>query len=141
MLAPLYSSAVTSFCFRLRPSQDLKKELLHFAQTHGLKAAVITSAVGSLKIAQLRLANGKNATTFTGPFEIVSATGTISADGVHIHISIADQKDQVLGGHLMEGCEIHTTAEIVLLENDDVIFTREVDPATGYPELVVRPRI
>lgn len=141
MIAPPYSSAVTSFCFRLRPTQDLKKELLHYAQTHGLKAAVITSAVGSLKTAKLRLANGKNATSYPGPFEIVSATGTISSDGVHIHISVADQNGQVLGGHLMDGCEIHTTAEIVLLESKDLVFTREVDEVTGYRELVIRPRI
>ena len=140
MIAQPCSSTLTSYCFRLRPTQDLKKELLHHAQIHGLQAATIASCVGSLTKASLRLANGKNASHFSGPFEIVSIVGTISKNGVHVHLSIADQEGRVIGGHLMDGCEIHTTAEIVLLENNDLTFSREMDSVTGYQELVIQKR-
>jgi len=66
--------------------------------------------------------------------------GTLSAGGMHLHISISDSVGKVLGGHLLEGCMIHTTAEIVLLESLDLKFTREEDAQTGYKELRVSKR-
>jgi predicted DNA-binding protein with PD1-like motif len=135
------SSSVTSFCFRLLPDQDLKKELLYYAQVHHLRAATIVCAVGSIKKAHLRLANGKTTKTFEGPFEIVSLTGTVHRDGIHMHISLSDDEGQVIGGHLLEGCHIHTTAEIILLENNDLTFSRDMDPATGYAELKIKARV
>ncbi len=140
MISQVYTSRLTSFCFRLRPGQDLKTELLQYAVVQQLKAAAMLSAVGSLKVACLRLANGKDITEFVGPFEIVSLIGTVSASGIHMHLSISDALGKVFGGHLMEGCVIHTTAEIILLENSDLIFNREIDVGTGYKELVVAAR-
>lgn len=140
MIAQPFSSLVTSYCFRLKPGQDLKKELLYYAQVHHLHAAVLISAVGSLKNAHLRLSGHKEATIFKGPFEIVSLMGTLTAEGLHMHISVSDQEGRVVGGHLMDGCEIHTTAEIVLLENTELVFKRELDPATSYKELNIHPR-
>ena len=40
------------------------------------------------------------------------------------------------GGHLLEGCKIFTTAEIVLLEIKQMTYKREMDKETGFPELV-----
>ena len=42
------------------------------------------------------------------------------------------------GGHLLPGCVVNTTAEIVLAELPDTVFTRERDEATGYEELAIR---
>ena len=36
------------------------------------------------------------------------------------------------------GCLVNTTAEIVLAELPDTVFTRERDEATGYEELAIR---
>ena len=41
-------------------------------------------------------------------------------------------------GHLRPGCLVNTTAEIVLAELPDTVFTRERDEATGYEELAIR---
>lgn len=136
---PLTSSTI-AHSFRLNPSQDLKKELLYYAQVHHLRASTILSAVGSLKHAGLRLADRKQITKFLGPFEILSLTGTVHRDGIHLHASISDNEGRVLGGHLMEGCEIYTTSEIILLENTELIFSREFDEHTGYNELKILPR-
>ncbi|WP_413944600.1 PPC domain-containing DNA-binding protein [Bdellovibrio sp. HCB-162] len=135
-----YTSSVTSHCFRLRPGQDLKKELLYYCQLHHLHAACVVSSVGSLTKAHIRLSGGKDVVEFQGPFEIVSLTGTVGTGGVHLHISVANFEGAVIGGHLMDGSEIHTTAEIMLLENQDLTFTREQDGHTGYKELVIKQR-
>lgn len=135
-----FSSNLTTYCFRLRPGQDLKKELLYYCQMHHLRAACVLSAVGSLTKAHLRLSGGKEVVEYQGPFEILSLTGTLSAEGIHLHISIGDFEGRVWGGHLMDGSEIFTTAEIILGENQDLVFSRENDGHTGYKELVVKGR-
>ena len=43
------------------------------------------------------------------------------------------------GGHLLPGCIIRTTAELVLGLAATVAFRRVEDPATGYPELGFSP--
>lgn len=135
-----YTSSVQSHCFRLRPGQDLKKELMYYCQMHHLHAACILSAVGSLNKAHIRLSGGKDVVEFQGPFEIVSLTGTLGTEGVHLHISLSNFEGRVIGGHLMDGSEIFTTAEIVLLENPELLFQREIDGHTGYKELVIRTK-
>jgi predicted DNA-binding protein with PD1-like motif len=132
--------SIHTHAFRLGPGQDLKIELAKYCQIQGLRAATLISGIGSLKTAHLRLADAKQKSTFEGPFEIVSLIGTLSVDGIHLHISISDSVGKVLGGHLLEGCLIHTTAEIVLLESLDLKFTREEDAQTGYKELRVSKR-
>jgi predicted DNA-binding protein with PD1-like motif len=77
---------------------------------------------------------------FDGPLEIVSLTGTLGADGLHVHISLAAADGVCIGGHLVQGCIVNTTAELVIGELPDVAFHRLADPATGYAELVVTPR-
>lgn len=135
------SSPVVSHCFRLKPGQELKKELLYYCQLHHLHAACVVSCVGSISRAHIRLSGGKDVVEFQGPFEIVSLTGTLSAEGIHLHISLSNFEGRVIGGHLMDGCEIHTTAEIMLLENTALHFTREMDAQTGYKELIISERI
>ena len=34
-------------------------------------------------------------------------------------------------------CKIYTTAEIILLEHQEYIFRRDIDPQTGYDELII----
>lgn len=123
--------------FRLKPGQDLKKELQDFCLIQKIQAAVVISGVGSLKTATLRFADAKTSASLRGPFEIVSLTGTLGAEGLHLHIALSDAQGQVLGGHLMQGCAIHTTAEIVLLEDTALRFKRVLDSETGYKELQI----
>jgi hypothetical protein len=46
----------------------------------------------------------------------------------------------VYGGHAAYGNVVRTTAEILLALLPEWNLTREHDPATGFKELVVRPR-
>lgn len=125
---------------RLRPGMDLKKSILAAAGKHKLKAAIIGCGVGSLRKVQLRLTVKNGAPvykTLTGDFEIVSLTGTVSKGGEsgHLHIAVSDEKGQVTGGHLMDGCLVKTTVELILLSFTDTQYTRRPDPETGFAEL------
>ncbi len=120
---------------RIIPGKDLKKGIEYLMDENDLKSGIILSIVGSLDNAFLRMSNG-NKKLFKGLFEIVSVVGTVSCDGIHVHIAISDSEGVVYGGHLLEGCIVYTTAEIAIIESQKV-FTRTFDPKTGYKELVV----
>lgn len=124
--------------FRLKPQQDLFDSIEAFVKQNNIEAGCVLSSVGSLTHATLRLANREYYNEYDGHFEIVSMTGTVSIHGSHIHIAISDGDGVTIGGHLVSGCKIYTTAEIVLLELDEVVYKREWhENDSGYEELVV----
>lgn len=104
------------------------------------QAACLISAVGSLSVAQLRFAGAAEATVIHGEMEILSLSGTLSPDGAHLHIAIAGSSGAVTGGHLCAGSLVRTTAELVIGLLPEWRFCRELDPATGYAELVIKAR-
>ena len=120
---------------RLCPGDDLCHALARVAKLRRLNAAVVLSGVGSLTQATLRFADQPTGTVLSGPFEIVSITGTVSRDGLHMHPSIADANGRTSGGHLMPGCKVHTTCELALMELAGWRMRRVFVPATGYREL------
>jgi predicted DNA-binding protein with PD1-like motif len=124
---------------RLKPGQDIKKELQLFAEKNNLEAAWISSAVGSITDYQIRFANQPEGTTGNGHFEILSLSGTLSVNGSHIHIGIADSTGKTIGGHLMEGCTVYTTAEIIIQSTGKYKFAREKDGTTPWEELQIKP--
>jgi predicted DNA-binding protein with PD1-like motif len=126
-----------AFTFRLKPGQDLLDEIERVVAENDIRAGCILSAVGSLTQATLRLANRDTCNTYTGHFEIVSATGTVSTYGSHLHIAISDGDGLTIGGHLVSGCTVYTTAEIVLGVFPHVTYRREPCELSGYDELVV----
>src|ERR1044071_9174400 len=134
------SGRLKTYALRLRPGQDLRQELEKFARERKLQAGLIVTAVGSLTKAGLRFADQSGATQFEGKFEIVSLVGTLSPDGPHLHVSISDKTGRTIGGHLVEGCKVYTTVELVIGEIEGVRFTREQDAESGYKELRVTRR-
>ncbi len=46
---------------------------------------------------------------------------------------------RVLGGHLLEGNRVYTTAELVIGELPELEFRRETDPVSTYQELTIYP--
>jgi predicted DNA-binding protein with PD1-like motif len=93
-----------------------------------------------MKVVPLRLAGATQATAIHGELEILSLSGTLSPDGSHLHIAIADSRGTVIGGHLCAGSLVRTTAELVIGLLPEWQFQREHDPATGYAELRVSPQ-
>ena len=130
--------------FRLTPGTDLQQALQAFTEQQALRAGCILTCVGSLSQARLRMpgAVGEDEVvrSFDEPMEIVSLTGTLGPDGLHVHISLARRDGGCVGGHLVRGCIVNTTAELVIGELLDVEFRRPLDPETGYDELSVQPK-
>ena len=124
-------------CFRLTKGMDLKKEIEEYSIDNNLSGCILC-CVGCLDKLVIRLADGVSVLEKEGHFEIVSVTGTLSKDGVHIHISVSDEEGNTIGGHLKNGCIVNTTAEIILLDIEDKEFSREFDESTGYEELVIK---
>jgi len=129
---------MNNYTFRLRPGDDLFGSIETFVRERKIEAGCVLSGVGSLTRAVLRLANRDFYSEYDGHFEIVSLTGTVSVHGSHLHISISDGDGRTIGGHLVPGCKIYTTAEIVLAVFSDVVYKRELlEDDSGYEELVV----
>ena len=127
-----------AFTFRLKAGQDLLDEIETVVGEKNIEAGCVLSAVGSLTHATLRLADREYYSEYEGHFEIVSMTGTVSVHGSHLHISISDGAGKTIGGHLVPGCKIYTTAEMVLGIFEDVVYRREYAEDSGYDELVVK---
>lgn len=126
--------------FRLKPGQDLKQEILSYVQTHKIEAGWIMTCVGSVTQYNLRFANQPEGNKATGHFEIVSLVGTVSINGSHLHMSVSDSTGKTIGGHLLDSNLVYTTAEIVIGEGKQLVFTREKDGSTPWEELQVKPK-
>jgi uncharacterized protein len=129
------------FATRLKPDQDLKESLKSFVEQNEIKSGFILTAVGSLKQATIRFASQENSQIFNERFEIVSLVGTLSLHGIHLHLSLSDKNGKTIGGHLVDGCIIYTTAEIIIGSSEEFIFMRNVDEKTGYKELEIKSTI
>lgn len=133
------ASSLQVVALRLTPQQDLKIELDAYVQQQNLEAACILTCVGSLIQVTLRQANQSAATVHSGHFEIVSLTGVMSKHGSHYHLAVADSTGQTRGGHLLKGCLIYTTAELIVGLMPQLSFRREPDATTGFRELSIQP--
>jgi predicted DNA-binding protein with PD1-like motif len=98
-----------------KAGDDLKKILEDFAREKKIGSGVLLTCVGSLKQGSVRFPESNNATTITGVQEVVGATGTISSEGIHVHLSMTDRSGKTTGGHLMDGCIVNGL-DIVILE-------------------------
>lgn len=128
----------TVYAFRLKPGDDLRRSIESFVKENHISAGWINTCVGSLTDYKLRLANQPEASSGSGHFEIVSLTGTLSVNGCHLHISISDSTGKTIGGHVLDGCKVYTTAEIVIGATTKYEFRREKDGTTPYEELQIR---
>ena len=127
--------------FRLTYGMDLRQGIEDYCRDNDIHSAAIVTVVGCVYRARIRLADGETIEEYDDRYEIVSLTGTISPDGSHMHISLADEDGRVIGGHMCIGCLVNTTAEVVLVSLDEEYrFSREYDDSTGYDELVIRKR-
>ena len=118
---------------RLVPGADLRGALQAMGRT-----GFVVAGIGSLEGAQLRLAGQPGPTLIAGALEILTLSGSLTPDGVHLHASVADVEGRVTGGHVCTGCVVRTTVELLIAPLPAGSLARAFDATTGYPELVVR---
>ena len=128
--------------FRLHDGEDLYQGIEQFVGEKDIRAGFLTGGAAGLSALNVRLASTPDRPsllTLEGRFEVVSLIGTVAVDALHIHIAVADEEGRVIGGHLMPtGNPVRLSAEIGIVEGEEMIFSREPDPSTGYKELTIR---
>ena len=127
-----------TYAIRLTRGVDLLESIKKFCIKNEIKAGVLLSGVGCVTKARVRDASGVTIVDIDEHMEIVSLMGTVSAKRCHLHVSFAKEDLSVIGGHLVEGCIINTTCELVIGELDGYVYDVEFDEETGYDELVVK---
>ncbi|MEG1775756.1 MAG: DNA-binding protein [Clostridia bacterium] len=125
--------------FRLHRGDDLYLSIAGYAREHAISAGYIACCVGCVSRARVRDASGITLRDIAQEMEIVSVTGTVSAARCHLHIALSKEDLSTVGGHLTEGCLVNTTAEVVLCELENFVFSKEYDAQTGYDELAIAP--
>lgn len=133
--------SMKTISMRLKPGEDLKKSIEQAVSSQDIKAGFIVTCVGGVNQVTARMAGAtperQDIRVFKDDYEIVSLVGTVSVNGVHLHISFSDKNGHVHGGHLKDGTLISPTAEIVIGLQENAEFSRVFDEETGFTELVV----
>lgn len=139
-LPHLNSSAARFYALRLLPGQEVFSQLHAFVQQHQLHAGWIAGCTGSLTDVALRYAGQDATTRLTGTFEVISLNGTLELTGEHLHLCISDPQGAMLGGHMMPGCTVRTTLELVIGGLETLAFSRQPCALSGYDELHISTR-
>jgi uncharacterized protein len=124
---------------RLPPGVDLRGELEALAQQDPGLSGFVVCGIGSLESPVLRFADQDEGIVLAGPQEVITLAGSVSGDGAHLHLVVADAQGRTLGGHLCHGSRVRTTMEILLLCPEGWQLGRERDAATGHLELTISP--
>ena len=122
---------------RMDPGEDVLETIEAVAKQFGVRSGQLT-LIGAISKAKLgyfhREAAAYRHFTVDEDVEVVSCMGDISShEGnlvVHAHMIVADEAGKCYGGHLMTGCEVSVTIELVIIETE-IELTRERDDVTG----------
>ena len=105
---------------RIDRGEEIQAQLKEIALREGIRLAEISAlgAVNDFTVGVFKTDERKYyANHFTGAFEIVSLTGTITTqDGAyyaHLHMSAGNDRGEVFGGHLNEAI-VSATCEMVI---------------------------
>ena len=131
---------------RMTPGSDVLAGIIETCEKYQIKDGVIISALGSWRKVTFcnptDLPNGKvgygDPTVFEGNFELLSLSGIIchDTDGKilpHAHLTISDEKGNAYGGHLMPGCEVLLTTDMVIGAITGIEMGRRMDEELGVP--------
>ena len=121
---------------RLRRGMDLMQSVKVLCAEKNISAGVVLSAVGCISQGRVRDASGVTVREIGEHCEIVSLNGTVSEKRCHLHIALSKEDLSTVGGHLLEGCIINTTCELVLGVVEGWRCGVEQDAETGYDEIV-----
>lgn len=134
MPAPLPNALLTQ-PLHLEPRTDLRLTLEQLAKEQGSPGFVL-SVVGNLSQASFQCPGKAVPTVLRGELEIITLSGTLSPQGVHLHLSFSDADCRVWGGHLEPGTLVLKGADLL------VGWLAGSPPTTTSPTgVVARPAI
>ena len=117
---------------RLYPGEDILSSIEKIANEKRIQSAHL-SMIGAVSRVHLgyfdREINGYKDFTVEEDLEIVSGIGNISRHDekyvVHAHIVAADENGRCYGGHLLAGCQVSVTIELIITEIPELTRTRD----------------
>jgi predicted DNA-binding protein with PD1-like motif/glutaredoxin len=105
--------ALRSIPLHLGPGSDIRRSLEALAielQATGF----VLGVVGNLSQAAFQCPGQSGPTILEGDLEIITLQGTLSPQGVHLHLSFSDGACQVWGGHLEPGTLVQKGADLLV---------------------------
>jgi predicted DNA-binding protein with PD1-like motif/glutaredoxin len=112
MPSPL-PNALLSQPLHLDPGADLRRSLEQLALERGASGFAL-SVVGNLSQACFQCPGKAAPTVLRGELEIITLSGTLSPQGVHLHLSFSDADCRVWGGHLEPGSLVLKGADLLV---------------------------
>ena len=124
----------------LEAGSDVRRSLEQLALDHNAGGFVL-SVVGNLSQAAFACPGKSAPTVLAGELEIITLQGTISPDGVHLHLSFSDASCQVWGGHLEHGTLVLRGADLLvgLLSTNSSAAPRASASSEPRVEIAGRP--
>ena len=121
----------------IKYGEDLLKAITDYCLENDIKTGFV-SAIGSLQNVKFGYYNQKEKKYYENsidePVEIISCLGNVSIkEGklfVHAHLSVSDEKGNMFGGHLNEGCIVFA-CECAIWELEGDALERKFDETTG----------
>ena len=125
---------------KLAPGSDLRLSLEELAQRDGISGFVL-GVVGNLTKASFQCPGQAEPTVLEGDLEVITLNGTLSPEGVHLHLSLSDGACQVWGGHLEPGTIVQKGVDLLIgvLEQREGRPARQTAAATPRIEIAVLP--
>ena len=115
-----YQKQGATFFIRLEKGEEVVESLLELCKKESIPAGTVSGIGATDEVTVGLFDTGKKtyfSHTYTGDMEITSLLGNISRkDGeeyLHLHVTVADGTNRVMGGHLSR-CVVSVTAEIVV---------------------------
>ena len=123
-----------SLPLKLAPGSDLLLTLEELARRDGISGFVL-GVVGNLTQASFQCPGQANPTVLEGDLEVITLNGTLSPEGVHLHLSLSDGACQVWGGHLEPGTIVQKGVDLLI----GVLEQRDGSPErkTSTPRLEI----
>ena len=125
---------------KLAPGSDLRLSLEELAQRDGISGFVL-GVVGNLTKASFQCPGQAEPTVLEGDLEVITLNGTVSPEGVHLHLSLSDGACQVWGGPLEPGTIVQKGVDLLIgvLEQREGRPARQTAAATPRIEIAVLP--
>ena len=135
-LPPVQLQALRSVQLHLGAGSDIRLSLEALAKELNASGFVL-GVVGNLSQAAFQCPGQAEPTILEGDLEIITLQGTVSPEGVHLHLSFSDGSCQVWGGHLEPGTLVQKGADLLvgLLEEDQGTVAR---PTGSNPRQLAR---
>ena len=121
---------------RMDPTEEIIQQLRLVAEKEGIRLAAVEAlgAVDDFTVGVFDTAEKQyHSNRFTGAFEIVSLTGTVTTQKgsfyAHLHMSAGDREGRVFGGHL-NSATVRATCEMVIRVIDGTV-ERQFEESVG----------